>query len=108
MSNIKVGRYDHHSITVDYAGWIEPAGALGVAFDWWGDAEATHWLGIVSVALTALSSLLAVANAHTYDPAATPVDVADPDPDPFPLPVDDLDVDVSAMTRSEYWEARGE
>lgn len=24
MSNIKIGRYDHPSITVDYAGWIEP------------------------------------------------------------------------------------
>ena len=24
MPNIKIGRYDHPSVTVDYAGWIEP------------------------------------------------------------------------------------
>lgn len=24
MSNLTIGRYDHESITVDYAGWIEP------------------------------------------------------------------------------------
>ena len=24
MSNLTIGRYDHESITKDYAGWIEP------------------------------------------------------------------------------------
>ena len=25
MSSITIGRYDHESITKDYAGWVEPA-----------------------------------------------------------------------------------
>ncbi len=25
MSSITIGRYDHESVTKDYAGWIEPA-----------------------------------------------------------------------------------
>lgn len=25
MSNITIGRYDHGSVTKDFAGWIEPA-----------------------------------------------------------------------------------
>ena len=24
MSNLKIGRYDHESVTKDWAGWIEP------------------------------------------------------------------------------------
>lgn len=24
MGNVKIGRYDHPSVTADYSGWIEP------------------------------------------------------------------------------------
>lgn len=32
MSNITIGRYDHKSITKEYAGWIEPADKSWIIF----------------------------------------------------------------------------
>jgi hypothetical protein len=47
------------------------AGALGIAFGIVGDAQVTHWLGLVTVALTALSSFVSVVNVQTVDNGAT-------------------------------------
>lgn len=32
MGNVKIGRYDHPSITVDYSGWIEPEDRSWIIF----------------------------------------------------------------------------
>ena len=32
MSSITIGRYDHESITKDWAGWIEPANAAWIIY----------------------------------------------------------------------------
>ncbi|KAA9133770.1 hypothetical protein [Microbacterium caowuchunii] len=41
------------------------AGAVGIAFGLWGDADVTYWLGIGSVGLTVVSSFLSVVNVQT-------------------------------------------
>lgn len=48
-------------------GLAAAAGAAGVAFGLIGDAQVTHWLGLVTIGLTALSSFLAVVNVQTVD-----------------------------------------
>lgn len=32
MSNITIGRYDHESITKEWAGWVEPADKAWIIF----------------------------------------------------------------------------
>jgi hypothetical protein len=39
MQNITVGRYDHESITKDYAGWIEGCRSDGSSWILWLDGE---------------------------------------------------------------------
>jgi hypothetical protein len=41
MSNITIGRYDHESITKEYAGWVEPADKSWIIYT---DADGTPTL----------------------------------------------------------------
>lgn len=43
------------------------AGLAGIVFGLLQEAQVTHWLGLLSIALTSLSSFLAVVNVQTVD-----------------------------------------
>lgn len=52
-------------------GLATAAGAVGIAFGLWADDDVTRWLGLIALALTVLSSFVAVVNVQTVDEGAT-------------------------------------